>query len=83
MNVCLAGQLKIAEESGGVRHYLDDQPIHAGDVLEYFDMARDTWIPARFELAAGQRGRNAYLCLPGGQCLAVTETVRLRWSPIL
>lgn len=60
------GQLTITEERGGFRHYLDGLPIHAGDLLEFFDPVKAEWLAARFELVAGQRGKIGYLCLPGG-----------------
>ena len=71
--------LKIVAELGGLRHILDGQPIHAGDVLEFYDGDRMTWTLARFELLVGERGRRAVLCTADGSSLAVDETIRLRW----
>ena len=73
------GNLTITEELGGYRHYLDGQPIHAGDVLEYFDGNRQAWVTARFELIFGERGRLAVLCFNDGSSIAAEETMRLRW----
>lgn len=75
-------KLTILEELGGYRHHLDGQPIHAGDVLEYFDENRLAWVPTRFELIFGTRGRQAVLCLPDDSCLALTDTIRLRWPSL-
>ena len=74
-----SGALTLVEELGGYRHYLDGEPIHAGDVLEFFDGNRLTWTMARFELIIGQRGRRAVLCTSDGSSITVDETTRLRW----
>lgn len=68
-------------ELGGWRHYLDGHPIHAGDVLEYFDPTCRTWVSARFELIPGERGRKAILCLSNDRTASVGSTTRLRWAP--
>jgi hypothetical protein len=67
-------------EAGGYRHYLDSQPIHAGDVLDYFDMAAGVWTSARFELIPGHRGRKAVLFLAEDYTVPVDVTTRLRWT---
>ena len=30
------GHLEVIEERGGFRHHLDGEPIHAGELLDYF-----------------------------------------------
>lgn len=73
--------LKIVAELGGYRHCLDGQPIHAGDMLDYFDSATGTWTSARFELIPGHRGRKAVLCVGESRTVPVDATTRLRWTP--
>lgn len=73
--------LTLVAEVGGYRHYLDRQPIHAGEVLDYFDPAQSTWVSARFELIPGHRGRKAVLCIADGQSVPVDSATQLRWSP--
>jgi hypothetical protein len=77
-----SGSLTIVEEAGGFRHHLDGVPIHAGEVLECFDNERNSWIPVRFELVFGQRGRKAVVYVSDGACLSVGETIRLRWPAV-
>lgn len=74
-----SGNLTIVEEAGGFRHHLDGVPIHAGEVLEFFNDERNSWIPARFELVFGLRGRQAVMHVPDGSYLPVGNSIRLRW----
>jgi hypothetical protein len=69
----------LMEEAGGWLRYLDGEPIHAGDVLEYFDAGQGSWLAARFETVPGTRGRAAVLALPDNTSVAVAATTRLRW----
>ncbi len=75
-----ATHLTLVVEAGGYRHYLAGQPIHAGEVLEYFDPAHGIWINARFEFIPGHRGRKAVLCLSEDRTVPVGSTTRLRWA---
>jgi hypothetical protein len=75
-------RLTLVAEIGGWRHHLDGQPIHAGDVLEYFDPTGRAWVSARFELIPGERGRKAVLDLPNDRTVPVGSTTRLRWALI-
>jgi hypothetical protein len=42
------GKLEIREEAGGLRHYLGDEPIHAGDILELL-LPDGIWLEGRYE----------------------------------
>ncbi len=69
----------LVEEPDGWRRYLAGEPIHAGDVLEYFDAGKCCWLTARFESVPGSRGRAAVLILPNDTCISLVGTIRLRW----
>lgn len=72
--------LTLVAEAGGFRYYLERQPIHAGDVLDYFDPAGGAWVSARFEAIPGHRGRKAVLCLAQNRSVPVDSTTHLRWN---
>lgn len=61
------------------RRYLDGEPIHAGDVLEFFDLRQSCWRSARYETVPGTQGRAAVLSFPDNTSLSVAATTRLRW----
>lgn len=41
------GTLELRREVGGLRHYLDGQPVHAGDTLEWNRAGE--WLRGRYE----------------------------------
>ena len=69
----------LVEGADGFRRYLDEEPIHAGDVLEFFDVRKSSWLKARYESVPGTRGRAAVLCFPDDTSIPIAETTRLRW----
>lgn len=76
----IATNLTLVAEAGGLRHFLEGQPIHAGDVLEYYDPECTAWVSARFEVMPGQRGRGAFLCSSEARCVPVERAIRRRWA---
>jgi hypothetical protein len=76
---CSSGTPVLIEEAGGWRRYLDGEPIHAGDVLEYYDAGQGSWVAARFETVPGTRGRAAVLALPDNSYVSFATIIRLRW----
>lgn len=70
--------------SPGTRHYLEGDPVHAGDILE---MQGDdgAWISVRYEYTyqAQSRTFRAFVYLGNEQCLKVSETSRFRWQATL
>lgn len=86
------GRLVLREESGGLRHYLGGQGVHAGDILELL-LEKDAWIAGRYEWSYQMNKRPAfYICLGGNWerddrkdpiqvPIALPENATLRWPP--
>lgn len=55
--------LRVVTEPGGLRHYLEDDPIHAGDPLQLL-MADGTWLSGRYENRRGQDYLEALFYFP-------------------
>ena len=70
-------QLELRREPGGFRHYLDGQPIHAGDLLE---MQTDdgSWVLIRYEWNQKQN-KSASLVLNDDFTIELTASTHLRW----
>lgn len=73
--------LELRRDPGGLRHYLDGQPVHAGQSLEVL-MSRG-WVACRYEWSFDpDRPPRLYLDMPGAEDAAVLhapEGTRFRW----
>ncbi len=77
-------KLELREEPGGLRHYLDSLPVHAGDMLE-IQMPDGPWETTRYEYAGTPAARAAlYVRMGAGQGLwmDVLPTHELRWPQL-
>jgi hypothetical protein len=73
------GPLEVQQEDGGLRHYLDGEPVHAGTVLERLK-ADGTWEAGRYEWSFRPDERPAlYTSEEDGVFLSGEDT--LRWPP--
>lgn len=81
--------LVLAEDEGGPRHFLAEQPVHAGDVLE-LRLLGDRWIPVRYEWSwVATDPPRGYIALggraedigwdPGIVSFKLPERAELRW----
>lgn len=72
-----ANTLELRPEPGGLRHYLDGEPVHCGDILELLtdDGAR---VLVRYEWNWKQGGPPA-LCLDQDVAIFASEGTKLRW----
>ncbi len=44
----MSGNLELREDAGGLRHFLDGKPVHAGDILDLL-LPDGAWLPGRYE----------------------------------
>jgi len=84
------GQLELRQEAGGPRHYLTDEPIHAGDLLEIL-LPDGVWLGGRYEWDFRNGGRPLFYFALGGEwehtqgheplqvATRIPETATLRW----
>jgi hypothetical protein len=77
----LAGKLTPVQEEGGVRHYLNGEPVHAGDSLEL--LGEDgTWQRGRYEWNWRRADEPSFHCrLNDGSeaSLTLLPAATLRW----
>lgn len=64
-------------ESGGLRHYLDGKPVHAGSMLELLE-PDGSWLLGRYEWSFC-RGDEPSFYLGVGQMRMLGADARLRW----
>lgn len=57
------GQLRMGEDEGGPRMFLDGKPVHCGDGLELL-LDDGVWLPGRYETSGGKPV--FYIGLDGG-----------------
>jgi hypothetical protein len=72
--------LSDGEDVGGRRHYLRDEPVHAGERLIL--LTRWGWIPGRYESGAEGDPLFHYQPIPGSDreiCIAIDECMRFAW----
>ncbi len=81
--------LGLGRDAGGLRHFLDRRPVHAGTVLE-LRLLDDVWVRVRYEwnwdvdqlprayLALGGRGEELGYT-PGSVSFPLPATAELRW----
>lgn len=77
----MAGRLVLGTDAGGLRHFVDGQPVHAGYVLEV-ELEDGTWVQMRYEWNFTRDAPPVfYLALAGPAVAKVTlpESARLRW----
>jgi hypothetical protein len=58
-----AGKLTPVREEGGFRHYLNGEPVHAGDTLE-LQLADRSWLRGRFEASGRSTDASFHWRLP-------------------
>ncbi len=44
----VSGHLELRDDAGGLRHFLDGKPVHAGDALDLL-LPDGVWLPGRYE----------------------------------
>jgi hypothetical protein len=43
----MAGQLQVTHEIGGLRHYLDGEPVHCGELIAWWNDLKPSIVPTR------------------------------------
>ena len=74
------GELTFRLRSPGARHYLDDQGIHAGDILE-MQIDDGTWQCVRYEYTWDPNTQilEAFLHFEEDRCLRLPTNACFRW----
>ena len=73
------GTLVLTRETGGLRHYLEGEPVHAGVTLE-LQLRDGTWLPGRYE--ASRHGDELWAWFFTGitrESLRLNQASILRW----
>lgn len=69
--------LELRHETSGLRHYLDDQPVRAGTLIEIFTEARG-WSLARYEWSF-QADRPPIACVNEDHAITIRDETPARW----
>ena len=69
----MAGKLEARVERGGLRHYLEGQPVHCGELLEMERQGR--WVLGRYE----RSGSLAGLLIQQDEVIMLSESDIFRW----
>ena len=68
----------LRREIGGVRHYLGEEPVHAGDILEY-RLDDEEWRLGRYEWTFREEDE-PFLSVSEDSALSLRrDDIRLRW----
>lgn len=70
--------LRTKEVDGALRHVLEERPVHAGNVLEFYSMGEGVWLRGRYEWS-GTPGDQVWFHTHSGRDIPLSEASILRW----
>ena len=75
------GEFTFSYRSPGTRHYLEGEPVHAGNILE-MQCDDGAWVCVRYEYTyqAKSQTLSAFVHLDNERCMKVSESARFRWQ---
>lgn len=69
--------LELRREPSGLRHYLNEKPVHAGSLIEVFTDVRG-WTLARYEWSFSS-SRPPIACIDYDRAIVIREMTPARW----